>query len=263
MSAVSSATQRRLPRELASGIFWLGGCLQVNHADQPLHVSHSAYLVCGETCSALVDAGHPQDVDLIEAQLGGLLRNGAPQLRYLFATHTETPHTGAIGRLLGRYPDSIACGEVSDLHLVFPEFADRMRRLRPGDSLDLGGTTLAVLEAVVRDYDHTRWAFDTRRRVLFPGDGFAYSHYHDVDQCAKVAEEVPELDLPDMTALFAELALYWTRFADLEPYVSRLETLLFDELAVDVVAPTHGLPITDPEATFSRVRSGLVRPDDR
>ena len=74
--------------------------------------------------------------------------------------------------------------------------------------------------------------------------------------CGKVAEEAPELDLPDMTAVFAELALYWTRFSDMEPYIERLDQLIA-ELEVELICPTHGLPITDFDLTLPRIREGL------
>jgi flavorubredoxin len=251
------STARSLPRELAPGLFWLGECLKVSHRGRPLHGYNSVYLLAGSECSMLVEAGHPQDLPIIEAQLDGLMAQGLPELRYLFTTHTEAPHCSGLGRLLERYPDTVAYGDGRDLHLVFPQYADRLRTFDPGDTLHLGGTEFVAVEAVIRDMPYTRWGFDTSRRVLFPGDGFAYSHYHEDGHCGCLAEEAPSLDLPDMTALFAELALYWTQFVDLEPYIARLDELLFDELHVELIAPTHGLPIGDLQATLPKIRDGL------
>jgi flavorubredoxin len=246
-----------LPREIAPKIFWLGDCLKYHYKDTMLHAYNSVYLVAGEDCSALIEGAHPGDIPVVERQLEGLLASGLPPLKYLFTTHTEVPHCADFGRLLEHYPDTVAAGDVSDLHLVFPHQADRLRPLAPGDKLDLGGTELQIVEAVFRDYISTRWAFDTKRRVLFAGDGLAHTHYHDVGHCGSVAEEVPDLNLPDMTALFAELAFTWTRYVDLEPYIERLDQLIFDELNVAIIAPTHGLPITDPKKTMHAVRQGL------
>jgi len=247
----------RLPREIAPGIFWLGHCLKVSHHGRPLHGYNSVYLVSGDDCSMLVEAGHPQDLAVLEGQLDELLERGVPPLRYLFTTHTETPHSSGLGRLLDRFPDTIVCGDTLDLHLVFPRHADRLLPMNPGDAIDLGGTEFVAVEPVIRDMPYTRWGFDTRRRVLFPGDGFAYSHYHEDGHCGSFAEEAPSLALPEMTALFAELALYWTQFADLEPYIARLDELVFDELRVSMIAPTHGLPISNIEVTLPKVRDGL------
>lgn len=249
--------RRPLPREIAPGVFWLGACLQQSYRGRLLHGYNSVFLVTGEDCSALVEGGHPQDLPEIESQLDELLGHGLPPLRYLFTTHTETPHSSGVGRLLAQFPETIACGDVEDLHLVFPQFEGRLQTMDPGDSLDLGGTKLVAVEAVFRDFAHTRWAFDTARGVLFTGDGFSYSHYHEGGHCGKLAEEAPALDLPDMTALFAELAFYWTRFVDLEPYIARLEDLVLRELPVRLIAPTHGLPIADVAATLPRIGEGL------
>lgn len=246
-----------LPRELAPGVFWLGDCLEQLYRGRVLHGYNSVYLVAGERASLLVEAGHPQDLPVIERQLEDLLAGGLPPLGYVFTTHQETPHAGGLGRLLDRYPGAVACGDVRDLHLIFPGHEDRLRPLAIEESIDLGGREFVCVEPVIFDLTSTRWGFDSGRRVLFCGDGFAYSHYHEDGHCGKVAEESPSLDLPEMTALFAELALYWTRFVDLEPYIARLDGLLLDELAVELVAPTHGLPITDLAATMPSIRDGL------
>lgn len=246
-----------LPREIAPGVFWLGDCIRQMYKGRELHGYNSVFLVQGEECCALIEGGHPQDLLSIETQLDELLARGLPPLRYLFTTHTETPHSSGLGRVMDRFPDTIACGDVEDLHMVFPQFDGRFRELDPGDSLDLGGTELQVVEAVFRDFAYTRWAFDTQRGVLFAGDGFAYSHYHEDGHCGKLAEEAPSLELPDMTALFAELAFYWTRFVDIEPYIERLEYLVREALPVKMIAPTHGLPIGDIETILPRIYEGL------
>lgn len=247
-----------LPREIAAGLHWLGDCLKYNYDGTKLHAYNSVYLVSGDEASALVEGGHPADLPLIEQQVDSLLESGAPPLKYLFTTHYETPHCAGFGRLLERYPEAVCVGDVSDLHLTFPSYADRLRPAAVGERIDLGGAELVTVPAVIRDYAYTRWAFDTRSRTLFTGDGLAYTHYHEVGHCGSLAEEVPELDLPDMTALFAELAFYWTRFTDIEPYIEWLDRMV-DELGVEMIAPTHGLPIGDLQATLPRVYDGLRR----
>jgi hypothetical protein len=101
-----------------------------------------------------------------------------------------------------------------------------------GEAIDLGGRRFVDIEPVIRDLRTTLWGFDTAERVLFPGDGFAYSHYHWDGHCGKVAEEAESLDLVDVSAVFAERALYWTTFTDMTIYADRLERLLAE---LDVV----------------------------
>jgi flavorubredoxin len=245
------------PRELAPGLFWLGACHDHVYMGSVVHGCNSVYLVCGTECSLLVEAGHPRDLDAIEEGLDALLAGGVPELRYVFTTHTRTPHASGAGRWLRRYPRAQLCGDVRDMHLVLPAMEDRLLPLDVGDVLDLGGTSFVVVEAVIREMRSTRWGYDSRRRALFSGDGFAHGHYHELEHCGKVAEETAALDLPDMTAVYAELTLPWARLTDMEPYIRRLEELVFGELDVAIIASTHGLPISDPRATLPQVREGL------
>lgn len=247
-----------MPREIAPGLFWMGECQEIAFRGRTLHSYNAVYLLVGDGRSILVDSGHPLGLHTTEGQIESLLEAGAPMPSHVFLTHTETPHAGGVGRLLDRFPELIACGDVTDLHLVFPQFADRLLPLNPGDSLDLGDSEFRVLEAVLYDHITTRWGFDTRRRVLFSADGFAYSHHHEADQCGRLANEVEsELDVTEMVALFAFAAFNWTSYVDLEPFLARLEELMFEELDVALVAPTHGLPIVSPKFIMPRVRKGM------
>lgn len=245
-----------LPRLLAPGVYWLGGCLRQPYKGQVFHSYNSVYVVAGAQRAVVVETGFPGDIDLIEAQLDTLTQI-IPPIEYVFATHPETPHAGGVGRLLTKYPTAIAIGGVHDLHLVFPQFADRIEIPTEATlSYDLGDRTFSIVAGVIRDLLPTYWGFDDRERALFPGDGFAFSHYHTDGHCGLVAEEASSLDLPDMTALFAELALYWTRVTDVEPYLQELDSLL-DRLDVQLIGPTHGLPITDLAHTVPAVREGF------
>jgi flavorubredoxin len=261
MTSASAAPKilNPLPVELAPGVFWLGECAEVIYKGTVLHGSTSSYLVAGEKHCALVDAGFTR-VSVLMDQIETLIsERGLPDVRYVFLTHSEFPHSGGVGHVLHRFPEAIAYGGVSDMHLIFPLLADRFRFSEPGDTLDLGGTELRVIEGVFRDMPYTRWAFDTRRRVLFPGDGFAFTHEHDARQCGHLTEDAKSLDIPAMMALFAVAAFHWVEYVDIEPYLTRLDELVFEELAVELIAPTHGLPIGDPGATLPAIREGLRR----
>jgi flavorubredoxin len=245
-----------LPRELAPGVFWLGECLVNEFQDRRIHGYNSAFLVVGERHSAFIETGITGQNQTILAQLDALIARGVPEPRYLFVTHCEMSHSGGVGHLLARYPDATVHGEVSDLHLVYPQYADRQHFADPGDRFELGGRDIVVAESVFRDLVHSRWFFETTSRVLFVGDGFAYSHWHEDGACGRFAEEVPTLEIEQQMGLYAFAAFHWTQFVDLEPYISRLDQLL-DELDVALIAPTHGLPIGDPEATMPQIRAGL------
>ena len=246
-----------LPREISPGIFWLGVCHEQHHWGKVFHSYNAAFLLVGSEGSILIETGHQGDFPIVSQQVRDILAKKGSKLKHLFLTHQETPHAGGIGRMLKAYPDMTVHCDVSDYHLSFPEEAHRLKDMEIGDVIDLGDRQFTTVEPVIRDLRTSLWGFDTGARALFPGDGFAYSHYHWDGHCGKIAEEATSLDLSEVSAVFAERALFWTRFVDMNIYVDRLEELL-EELDVAIVAPSHGLPILDLSTTMPKVREGLV-----
>src|SRR4029450_12037999 len=214
MTSRERAMTNKMPREIAPGVFWIGDCLAQRHKGKIYHGYNAAFLVARETASCLVETGHPKDFPVIERHMNELLARGVAPLKYLFVTHQETPHCGGLGRVLKAHPEAILCGDVSDYHLAFPQYEHRMRWMKEGDEIDLGGRTLMAVEPVIRDLRTTWWGFgaqerggvpggrrllalgpviralrtrwwgfDTKERVLFRGDGFASSHYHEDGHC--------------------------------------------------------------------------------
>ena len=251
-------SKRPMPREIGSGVWWLGDCLGQPYNGKIYHGYNAAHMVVGSKAALLSDTGHPKDFPVIAKHIEYVLaKNPDIPLKYLFLTHQETPHSGGLGRLLARYPELEVIGDVSDYHLAFPQFEHRMRFLDEGEAVDLGGREFKIVEPVVRDLRTSNWGFDTKTRCLFPGDGFAYSHYHWDGHCGMVAEEATSLDLIDVCAVFQERALFWTTFVDMERYVERMEWQM-KELGVRLVAPSHGLPVTDLDRTWPAIRKGLL-----
>lgn len=247
-----------LPRELAPGLTWMGACTPLPYEGQLLHGYHSVYLLRGADVGLIVDTGHPKDWDVVEAQLEALLDADPIPIRYLVATHSETPHCGNIGRLLEKFPSAVAVGDVRDYHLVFPGLIDRFLAAEVGDVLDLGGgMQYEFVDAVIRDLETTLWGYERLNQVLFTSDGFAYMHHHRPEECGLVAEEMPDLPFGEFSLIFNEYALYWTQFSDLAPYFDLLEELM-ETHPTNLIAPAHGSPIVDPSVTVPRVRDGLL-----
>jgi flavorubredoxin len=245
-----------LPREIAPGVYWLSQCYTVPTLQAVLHAYNAAYLVVGDRHAALVETGITDVSDVVLEQVDALLAGSSVTVRYVFVTHSEMAHCGGVGKALARYPGSTVHGDICDLHLVFPAFADRMHFAEPADRFDLGGTEIVVVESVFRDLVYSRWFFDTKRKVIFTGDGFAYSHYHDPVNCGRFAEEATGLDIAGEMARFAGSAFHWTHYVDIEPYLDRLDVVL-RELGVAMIAPTHGLVISDPARTMPTIRDGF------
>lgn len=249
-----------LPVEVAENIFWLGQCTNSKYRGRRIHTGSATFLAAGTDHSAVIEASAHTDLPVVQDQLERLLsERGLPDVRYVFVTHQEVPHAGGIGHLLAKYPDAEGVGGVQDLHLIFPQFAHRLRFGELGDEYPLGGTSLRVVEPVFRDLAFTRWAFETRQRTLFPGDGFAFGHEHDPAHCGHFVEDVSGLDLPIMIQRYCQSAFNWVEYADIKPFTQRLSELIFDELDVGMLLPTHGLAIRDPRGIFPYLEEGLQR----
>lgn len=247
-----------LPRQLAPGLFWLGGCQEQPYFKRVYHSTNSTFLVSGTHSSILVEGGHPRDfVTLLDQLKTVLARPDVAPLKYVFVTHQETPHSTGMAQIMQRYPDVVTVGDMADYHLVFPMFEHRLRWMKCGDRIDLGGRELVAVEPVVRDLATTLWGFDTGSGMLFPGDGFCFSHYHDDGHCGHLGEEATTIDFPETSAIFAEFALFWTKFCDMQPYIERLEQQV-RELGVKAVGSTHGLPVMDLTKCFEQIKSGLA-----
>jgi flavorubredoxin len=247
-----------LPRQLTDRVHWIGDCSgRTELQGLDLHSYMSAYVVAGDDCSAIVDTGHPKDWAVVTRQLDELHEQGVPAIRYLIPTHPEIPHSGNLGKLLRRYPDSTVVGEVRDYALIFPEYADRLVPMAAGAEVYLGNATLRMVEGVLHDLEPTTWVYFPEGTTLFVGDGFAYMHEHNEGHCGKVAEEAPTLDIEAFTAMFAEAALFWTRYTSMGPVIEYLDEFL-SRHPCSVIAPGHGLPITDPATMMPRIRQGLL-----
>ncbi|MCW2778605.1 MAG: hypothetical protein JWN17_2330 [Frankiales bacterium] len=259
MSATQKAPSRPaggvgLPRELSSGVWWIGSCLESSAFAEPVHFHTSAYLIVGADKTLLFDTGPSGAWDKVAADLTEVLQ-GRP-LDYVVPSHPEIPHAGSLDRVLTRYPEAQVLGDLRDYHLYFPDFTDRMTHVPSGTEVDLGGGHVFVLlEALIKDLPSTTWGYERSQRVLFPVDALGYGHLpqpsRDVDEplhrrgeCALLASELdapPDLDL---ATHLTKSSLFWSRYVHIEPYFARLEALL-ERCPTTLIAPAHGSVVDD------------------
>lgn len=242
-----------LPRQIADGVFWIGGCLSAYSAGAEVHYHVSSYLVVGSDASLLVDTGDPAHAPIVAAQIERAL--DGRDLDYVFPTHPEIPHAGNLPMLLARYPSARAVGDVRDYFMHYPEFSGRFERRVPGDRIDLGGREFRFLPAHIRDLENTMWGHDSGSGTLFVSDGFSYIHdvpqpegddepVHLPGQCRLLSGEMPLPPTVEQAAYGTGRALYWTRFVDVTSAFAAIEQLL-DELPTNLIGPAHGNVIDD------------------
>lgn len=184
-----------LPRRVRPDLAWVGGCS--NSAGWPgrsgrppvTHEPCAAYVILGSERTLMLDTGHYALWYSLEGQLDAVLQGRT--LDYVFVSHQEVPHTGNLGRLLRKYPKAVAVGDVRDYHLFHPEVdLDRLVPKRHGDRIDLGDREIVVLDAIWKDLNGTRWAYDTRLKMLFSVDLFGFVHLDDENVCGTMMHEM-------------------------------------------------------------------------
>lgn len=241
-------------REVSPRLLWTGGCLDFDYRGTNAHSHFSIFLLKGSEKSVLVDIGHPIHWPSTERYVETFL-NGRP-LDYVFITHGELPHGGALPQLLRKWPNAICVGAMVEYDFYYPEFADRIRTVQAGDTLDLGDRRLLFLPAIWRDLPKTLWAFDTTDRTLFVADAFAFLHYHREGQCDRLQHELPPPDM-GMMQFFNERALQWTRFSDAAVTFEDVAEIM-NRLKPRLIAPAHGNLVTDPEAMLPQARESML-----
>lgn len=137
----------------------------------PAGVSYNAYLVVGERVAL---------IDTVESHFSGRLFDnirreiGDRPVDYLVINHMEPDHSSSIEALRLRYPDICLVSNAKALQMVegFYGVAGRTIEVKEGDTLDLGGLTLAFCMAPMVHWPETMVTWCPQRQTLFSGDAF-------------------------------------------------------------------------------------------
>jgi flavorubredoxin len=250
----ASVPSGAFPRKVSETLLWSGGCLDFDYKGSKAHSHFSVFLQKGSRRSVLVDSGHPIHFPDLERHVAEFL-DGRP-LDYLFITHGEFPHGGALPHWLRRYPDLVVVAPMVDYGLYYPEFAERIRTVRAGDALDLGDRQFVFLPAIWRDLPYSLWAFETLERTLFVADAFAFLHYHHDGECDRLDLELPEPDLA-MMQFFNERAMQWTRFTDASETFPDVEEIV-RRARPRLIAPAHGNLVTDIDDMLAMAKRSMM-----
>lgn len=136
------------------------------------YIAINAYLVRAER-PALIDTGIPV---LREAFVEALAHElPLDELAWIYLTHTDPDHIGALSLLLERAPNAVVVTTylgMGKLSLTLPLPPERAFLLNPGQSLPLGERDLLALRPPIFDAPETTALFDTKTGVLFSADSF-------------------------------------------------------------------------------------------
>jgi coenzyme F420H2 oxidase len=234
--------------KISEGVYWVGSLdwdLRTYHGYTLDGTSYNCYLVFGEK-TALIDNVYPGH----SAQMWGRISDAfakegrKEQIDIIVQNHVEKDHSGAIVEINKKFPAApIYCTEIAEKGLLrhFPALKGAsFKHVTTGETLDLGGKTLAFVQAPLLHWPDSMFTLYAENGILFPNDAFG-QHLC----CAKRLDtDIPEHVLMDATQKF-----YANLIVPLTPlFLKKAEELTGLGLIekVKMIAPAHGQIWTNP-----------------
>jgi len=198
----------------------------------PDGTSYNSYLIQGSEKTALVDTVDPAMEAVLISHLEQL---EVENINYVIANHAEQDHSGAIPRILEKYPDAKVVttpkgkSMLMDL-LLIPD--DRFIAVSDGESLSLGDKTLEFIHAPWVHWPETMLTYLREDKVLFPCDLFG-SHLATTDLYVTDEGQVYEA----AKRYYAEIMMPFR--TSIQKHLEKIK-----QYRIDIVAPSHG-PLYD------------------
>jgi len=203
----------------------------------PYGVSLNSYVVKGQK-TALIDL--VRDWCDAPAALKSQLADAGVELGsidYLILNHLEPDHTGWLAQFKAENPtvEIIATAKGVELVKSFYKIQDGLRAVKSGDTLDLGGVTLAFEEIPNVHWPETMATFEPESGVLFSCDAFG--------SFGKLGNRVFDDEYyAEEHAFFEEETLrYYANIVSSFSLFVKKAIQKLDGLPIKVVAPSHGL----------------------
>lgn len=235
--------------KIKEGVYWVGVLdwdLRSYHGYTLNGTTYNAYLVFGEDKVALIDNCYPGHSEQMWGRIKDAFeKEGKPvKLDVIVQNHVEKDHSGALTEIHRKFPEApIYCTEIAveGLKRHFPSLEGaEFVTVKTGETLDLGGKTLAFLEAFLLHWPDSMFTLLAEEGILFPNDAFGqhlcFNQRYDTD--------IPEYVLMDATKKF---------YANLITPISKLVLKKFKEVEelglleqIKMIAPSHGQIWTDP-----------------
>jgi len=184
-------------------------------------IAINAFVLHGDV-PVLVDTGPVVEQESFLAALGSVI--DPAELGWIWLTHTDGDHIGALGRLLADYPDLKVVTTflgVGILSVSDPLPMDRVHLVNPGQRITLGSRTLTALRPPTFDNPSTTGFFDAGSGVLFPAD-CSGALLHDVPQNAA---DLSQAELREGQVFWATIDAPWLHEVDRGALARRLEAV--------------------------------------
>jgi flavorubredoxin len=199
-------------------------------------IAINAFVVKGSE-PLLVDTGAAFQSDEFMAALQSVIEPG--ELRWLWLTHTDFDHIGALQRLLAENPRLHVITTflgVGIMGLSAPLPLDRVHFVNPGEKIVLGNRTLTAVKPPVFDNPSTTGFYDDVSGAFFSSDCFGAL----LPNIPRNAEDLPEEDLRDGQIFWATVDSPWLHKVDRHLFAQELENIR--RMAPKLVLSSH-LPV--------------------
>ena len=190
--------------------------------------SYNSYLVKGSLKTALIDTMYPPKSD---EYIKNLDENGIEKVDYIIANHGEQDHTGALPKLLDKYPDAMVvtnqfCKNNIMEMLLIPE--NKIQVIKNGDELSLGDKTLKFYMAPGVHWPDTMFTYIKEDNLLCTCD-FLGAHYTFEDIFANDSKELEHA----AKRYYAEIMMPFRKMC--QKYTKQVQ-----ELSPEMILPSHG-----------------------
>ena len=147
----------------------------------PDGMCYNSYLVSGER-TAVMDAMDSRCKDEWLAKLRTALQGRQPD--YVVVHHMEPDHSGSLDALLEAYPaiEVVCTAKAQQMLQQFGIRCDKVRVVKEGDTLDLGGVTLRFLMAPMIHWPEVMMTYAEEAQTLFSADAFGKFGVYDADK---------------------------------------------------------------------------------
>lgn len=230
-------------KHITSNVWWCGAIdwdRRMFDALVPLPdgTSYNSYLIRGREKTVLLDGVDETQRHILFEHLSDV-----PKVDYIVSQHAEQDHSGTLPDLMRRYPEAVLLASPLGVkmlqdHLDLP--AERMRAVKDGETLDLGGgQTLRFVMTPWVHWPETMCSFLEPERILFSCD-FYGSHLATSELYAKEGVRV-----------YRAAKLYYAQI--MMPYAKQVSRNLEKAAALNpaYIAPSHGPLYDKPEIVMS------------
>jgi len=202
----------------------------------------NSYLIRGEE-PTLIDAGITPEVPEFDVALRDLI--DPSEIRWIFVTHPDRDHVGALGRLLTEAPNATVVTSLVTFGLMSvgsePIPPERAFLVREGSTHDIGDRTLRAVRPPMFDNPGTLAFLDPKQNILFSADCFGAPLTTPEAALAEDVAAIPDDELAAAQLLWGSVDSPWAHFVDEARFAENLKRFVQDR--PEKVLGTHLPPI--------------------